>query len=160
VAKFDSAELEHVDLEATCGEVAEQAFDEFVRHVTQEKCAVTKVHAYNAERLLLGRCFFVEHAYVHDDLAGLIVCAALEFYSHPAVALVSPAIAPGHYGIGESEERSVIAALRPEALDVELKFVIEHRLQPVARNVAVRVSVDGVAHLHVVSRHALCDRAG
>src|SRR5207248_6141302 len=34
VAKFDSAELEHVDLDATCGEVVEQRFDEFLRHVT------------------------------------------------------------------------------------------------------------------------------
>ena len=34
VPKFDSAELEHVDLEATCGEVVEQRFDKFFRHVT------------------------------------------------------------------------------------------------------------------------------
>src|SRR6185437_6541820 len=70
VAKLDSAELKHVDLEATRGEVIEQRFDEFLRHVTQEKRAVAKVHAHNAERLLLGRCFFVEHAYVHHNLAG------------------------------------------------------------------------------------------
>src|SRR5206468_10139140 len=39
----------------------------------------------------------------------------------------------------------------------EIKFAVEHGLQAVARNVAVSVSVDGVAHFHVVSRHALGD---
>src|SRR5213079_3505191 len=53
VAKFDSAELEHVDFETARGEVIEQRFDEFLRNVAQEKCAVTKVDAHNAERFLL-----------------------------------------------------------------------------------------------------------
>src|SRR5439155_15028389 len=34
VAEFDSAELEHVDLDATCGEVVEQGLDEFLWHMT------------------------------------------------------------------------------------------------------------------------------
>src|SRR4029434_5249912 len=42
---------------------------------------------------------------------------------------------------------------------VEIKAAVEHRLQPVARNVPVSVSIDGVAHLHVVSRHTLGNRA-
>src|SRR5206468_6051710 len=33
VAKFDSAELEHVDLEATRGQVVQQRFDELLRNV-------------------------------------------------------------------------------------------------------------------------------
>src|SRR4029077_10711649 len=58
---------------------------------------------------------------------------------------------------GECKERSSIGALRSQPLDVEPKFMIEHCLQTVARNVAVSVPVDGIAHLHVVSRHALRD---
>jgi hypothetical protein len=38
--------------------------------------------------------------------------------------------------------------------------VIEHRLQPGARNVSVGVPIDGVAYFHVVSRHALRDCPG
>src|SRR5205823_1156803 len=34
VAKLDSAELEHVDLDATRGEIIKQRFDEFLRHMT------------------------------------------------------------------------------------------------------------------------------
>src|SRR5207253_6836069 len=37
-------------------------------------------------------------------------------------------------------------------------FVIEYRLEPGTRNIAFSVPVDGVAHLHVISRHALGDR--
>jgi len=74
------------------------------------------------------------------------------------VAFVSAAITPRHHGIGESEEGSVIAAFRSQSLDVEPEFVVEHRLEPVARNVSVNVPVDGVAYFHVVSRHALGDR--
>src|SRR4029453_19574443 len=67
VAKFNSAELEHVDLEPTRGETVEQRFDEFFRHVTQEQRAVAKVHAHDAERFLLRRGFFVQHANVTPD---------------------------------------------------------------------------------------------
>ena len=97
---------------------------------------------------------------MHHDLARLIVDAALKFHSHPAVAFVAAAIASRHHRIGESKERSSIAALLPEPLHVEIKFAVEHRLQPAARNVAVSVSVDGVAHFHVISRHALRDCPG
>src|SRR5262249_47801275 len=82
-----------------------------------------------------------------------------KFDPHPAVALVSPAITPRHHGVGESEERSVIAALRGQSFYVELKLVVEHCLEPGARNVPVDVSVDGVADFHVVSRDAFRDRA-
>ena len=34
VAKFDSAELQHVDLETTRGEIVEQRFDQLLWHVT------------------------------------------------------------------------------------------------------------------------------
>src|ERR1700756_3380557 len=94
---------------------------------------------------------------MHDDLARLIVDAALKLDPHPAMALVGAAIAPGDYGVGENEERSIIATVLSQALHVEPKFMIEHRLKPTARNVSVSVSVDGVAYLHVVSRHALGD---
>src|ERR1700746_966669 len=94
---------------------------------------------------------------MHDDLAGLIVDAALKLDPHPAMALVGAAIAPGDYGVGENEERGIITAVLPQALHVEPKFVIEHGLKSAARNVSVSVSIDRVADLHVVSRHALGD---
>ena len=94
---------------------------------------------------------------MHHDLAGLVVGAALKLDPHPAVTLVGATITPRHHCIGECEERRSIGALLPQPLHVEIKLTVEHRLQPVARNVAVSVPVDGVAHFHVVSRHALRD---
>src|SRR5436190_15636048 len=95
---------------------------------------------------------------MHHDLARLIVDAALKLDPHPAVALVGAAIAPRHHGIGESEERRTFAAFLTQPLYVEVKFAVEHRLEPAARNVSVSVAVNGVAHLHVIGRHALRDR--
>src|SRR6478736_8422674 len=94
---------------------------------------------------------------MHHGLAGLIVGAALKLDPHPTVALGRAAKAPSHHRICESEKRSIIAALLSQALYVEIKLAVEHRLQPAARNVAIGVAVNGVAYLHVVSRHALRD---
>jgi hypothetical protein len=69
-------------------------------------------------------------------------------------------VAPRHHRIGKSEERSVIAALLPEPLHIQIEFPVEHRLEPLARDIALRVPINGVAHFHVVSRHALGDRSG
>ena len=96
---------------------------------------------------------------MHDDLARFVIGAALKLDPHPAVALVSAAIAPRYHSVGESEERSVVAALLAEPFHVEFKFAVEHCLQPAARNVSLGVTIDGIAHLHVVSGHALGDRA-
>jgi len=95
---------------------------------------------------------------VHYDLARLIVDPALKLHPHPAVALVDAAIAPRRHCIGESEERCTFAAFLTQPLHVEIKFAVEHRLEPAARNISVSVPVDGVADLHVISRHALGDR--
>src|SRR5262249_20495702 len=116
-------------------------------------------HADDVEGFLLARGFFVEHADVHHDLAGLIVDAALKLDSHPAMAFVRAAIAPRYDRVCEREERSALAAFLAKPLDVEIKFAIEHRLEPVARNIPVDVPVNCVAHFHVVSRDALGDRA-
>ncbi len=128
--------------------------------MTEEEGAITKIHAHDAERLLLQRGFCIEHPHVHHDLARLVMEAALELDPHPAVTFVAAAKAAGHDRIGKGEEGGVIRSLLPEALDDEIKLAIEHRLEPAARNVAIRAPVDRVAHLHVVGRHALGDRAG
>ncbi len=126
--------------------------------MVQKKRAIAEIHAHDAERFLLERRLRVEHPHVHHDLARLIVDAALEFDPHPAVAFVAAVVASRHHRIGKGEERSVIAALLSEPLHVQFKLPVEHRLQPPARDVALRMPIDGVAHFHVVGRHALRDR--
>src|SRR5262249_29663667 len=136
VAKFDSAELEHVDLDPPGGEIIEQRFHELLRDVAKEKRAIAKIHADDAEGFLLGRGFFVEHADVHHDLAGLIVDATLKLDSHPAMAFGRAAIAPRHDRVCEREKRSALTAIDAEPLHVEIKFAVEHCLKPATRHVA------------------------
>ena len=71
-----------------------------------------------------------------------------------------PLIAAGHHGVGEGEERVVVAPLLVEPLQVELVLVVEHRLQAPPADVALGLAVDRVADRHVVRRHRLGDRAG
>ena len=121
---------------------------------------VQQVDADDAERLLLLRGLVVEHPHVEHDLAGLVPRVGLELHAHPAVALVAAAVAAGDHGVGEGEERRVVAALVAEPVQVELELVVEHRLQPTLGDVAVGLAVDRVADRHVVGRHRLGDRAG
>src|SRR6266436_9487955 len=73
---------------------------------------------------------------------------------------MTAAVASRHHRIGKGEEGSVIAALLPEALHIEIELVVEHCLEPPARDITLRVPINGVAHFHVVSRDALRDRPG
>ena len=62
--------------------------------------------------------------------------AAVEPDAHPAVAVVLAGVALGGDGVGEDEEAGVLAALGGEALGQEAVFVVEHRLQALAADVA------------------------
>ena len=100
-----------------------------LRLVVLEERAVQQVDADDAERLLLQRGLGVEHPHVQDDLARLVARVRLELHAHPAVALVAAPVAARDDGVGEGEERRVVAALVAEPLEVELELVVEHRLQ-------------------------------
>ena len=43
--------------------------------------------------------------------------------------------------------------------EVQRVLVVEHRFQPLPANVAIAFAIDGVAHRHVIGRHAFGDRA-
>src|SRR5947199_7136243 len=109
--------------------------------MAKKKRAVTKVDPHDAKRFLLQRGLGVEHPHVHHDLARLIVDAALEFDSHPAVEFMAAAVASRHHRVGKGEEGSVIAALLPEPLHVEIELVVEHCLEPPARDITLGVPI-------------------
>ena len=83
----------------------------------------------------------------------------LEFHAHPAVALVAAAVAAGHHCVGEREECVLVPTVLAEPGDVELELVVEHRLQPVHRDVAAGLAVDRVTDCHVVRGDGLRDGA-
>ena len=158
-AELDPAKLDHVDLDPAGGQSVQQALDQRFGLVVEEERAVEQVDADDADRLLLQRCLDVEHPDVQDDLAGVVPGMGLELEPHPPVALVVALEAAGHDGVGEGEERGRVAPLVAESLEVQLVFVVEHRLQATGRDVSVDFAVDGVAHGHVVGGYGLGDRS-
>src|SRR5438105_7068482 len=128
--------------------------------MAKKKRAVTKVDPHDAKCFLLQRRLGVEHPHMHDDLARLIVDAALEFDSHPAVEFMAAAVASGYHGVGKGKEGSIITALFPEPFHVEIELAVEHGLQPPARDITLGVPVNGVAYFHVVRRHTFGDGSG
>ena len=140
----------HVDLNAADRQHVEQRLDEPLRHVMKEKCSVAQVDADDSERLLLQRGLGVEHAHMHEDLAGLIVRTALKLDSHPAVALVRALEAARDHGVGEGKKRGRVAAGAAQPLDIQLEFPVEHRLKSAFRDIALAATVDRIADLHVV----------
>ena len=79
--------------------------------------------------------------------------------SQPAVPfLVSGETAGGH-GVGKRKERGLVAARLIESLDQEVILVVDHRLQTLAADIAIRRTVNRVAHRHVVGGNGFGHRA-
>ena len=137
----------------------QQRLHELLGLVMEEEGAVEKVHADDAERLLLQCGLHIQHADMNDDLAGLISRMRLELHAHPAVALVRALeISRGHR-VGKGEEGGGITPALAQAIDVQPELVVEHALEPLAAHVARGLAVDRIAHRHVVGRDALGNRA-
>jgi hypothetical protein len=84
----------------------------------------------------------------------------LEADAHPAVGVVVALVTLGGDGVGEHEKGGAVAPLGGEAFAQELVFVVEHEREALARHVAGRLAVDGVAEGHVVGGDGLGDGAG
>src|SRR6266550_4416000 len=63
-------------------------------------------------------------------------------------------------GIGEDKERFLSPEFSIQSFDQEIKFMIQHCLEPHTANIAVSRSVNCVAESHVIGRHGLGDCAG
>ena len=61
--------------------------------------------------------------------------------------------------VGKNKKRALASELRVQPLDQERVFVIEHRLQTLAADVAIGRSVNRIAESHVVGRHGFRDRS-
>ena len=154
-----AGELDHVHLHPRRREIFVKRGDQFLRLVIIER-AVNQVHPDDAERLLLLDVGFIEHPHVDDDLARLAPRLRLETNPEPAVRFVMLLETARRDRVGENKKSALVADLLVEPLDQQIVFVIEHRPEPGAADVALGRAVNRVAKLHVVSRHRLRDRAG
>ena len=155
-----SAELDHVDLDPVATEVIEERAQQALRPVGVSERAVDQVHAEHAERFLLHESVAVEHPRVQDDLVRLGLRVVLEADPHPTVTVGVAAVVLGRHRVREREERALASPLEIEPFDQQVVFVVEHRDEATARDVALGRAVDRVADVLVVGRHGLRDRPG
>ena len=109
--EFDASKLDHVDFDAPDGEPVQQAFEQRLRLMMLEEGSVQQVDAHYPDGFLLKGRFHIEHAYMEDDLAGIISRTRLELEAHPAMTFVRPLVATCHHSVGEGKERRRVAAL-------------------------------------------------
>ena len=84
----------------------------------------------------------------------------LEPHAHPSVAVVAAVERAGGGGVRKGKEPRSVAAHAIQSLVHEAIFVVEHLPDPLPRNVALRLAIDGVADGHVVGGNRLRHSAG
>src|SRR6185369_807312 len=112
------------------------------------------------QRLGLQGARGISHVDVEHDLVGLAAGLLLEPDAHPAVRLVGAAVVAGRDGVGKSKKAAAGAPALAK-LTLELRpLALEHRLEPLPRDVARARAVEVVADFLVVRGDRLGDRAG
>src|SRR5205814_2961137 len=116
------------------------------------KRSVKQVHSDHAEGFLLIGVRFIEHAHVNDDLTWFAARLGLKTNAQPTVRFIVLLEASGGYGVGKNEKSAIAAKLGIKAFHQQIVFVIEHRPETLAADVAIGRSVDRVAKGHLVCR--------
>ena len=124
------------------------------------KRAVKQIHADHAERFLLIDIGLVEHADVDDDLARFRARARLKPNPEPAVRFVVLFEAAGRDRVRENKKRSLVPEFFIQAFHQQTILVIEHGLEPLATDIAIRWAVNRIAKAHVVGGHGFRDGPG
>ena len=95
-----------------------------------------------------------------DDVAGCAAGLVLEAEPHPGMPVIPPGMSLRGGGIGKGEEARARTARLLQPLPEKGELVVEHLLDPLARDITGRLAVDRVADFHVVGRHRFGHRAG
>src|SRR5262245_13670461 len=96
---------------------------------------------------------------VDDDLGRLLARVRLEPHAEPAAPTRVASEAPRGDGLRTGEAALGLSSLLAELLHQLRELECEHRLEPLAADVALRGAVEVVAHRHVVGRDGLGDRS-
>ena len=156
-AERGAAEVDEFDLDPTDADPFDEGGEEGVDAGPGVEGGVDEVDPDDAEGVLLTARILVPQPQVQEHLAGRAERRLLEAQADPGVALPLAVVRGGGDRVGEGEEAGLGPALGGEPIDQQLVLVLQHLLQPFARDVALGVPVDGVADPHVVGRHALGD---
>ena len=154
-AERRTAEVGELDLDAAGADLVDERREEAIDAVAGIERGVDEVDPDRAERVLLAARVLVPEAEMKDDFARLGSRLVLEADPDPGVSLPLAVMRRRRDRVGEGEEAGGRAALGLQPVDQQDVFVIEHLLEALPGNVALRVAVDGVADPHVIGGHAL-----
>jgi len=122
--------------------------------------SINKIYPHNAQGILLECVRPVQHPHVNQDLTALVPGMSLKFHPEPAVAFVrSMEISCGNR-VCKSEKGGGISSIKLKALQIEILFISQHRLQPLATNITGTFPVNRITHLHIVGRNTFGNRPG
>ena len=155
-----AAQLQDVDLQPVDRQRIGQTREELVGGASRVVCPVQQIHPEHAEGFLLLLGGGVHQVDVEQHVAGIAPGLGLEAQPDPPVLLVVAFVIARGDGVGEREEARPGATRRPQTLGHQLVFVVEHRQQPLARDIARPGAVGVVADRLVVGADRLCDGAG
>ena len=138
-------------------QVIQQAGDIEFQIIAIVKGGEHQIHSEDSQMVLLLCIGGIKHPAMKKDLMGRATHCGLKPNAHPPMAFRALLVleGPRPHRIGKGEKCRVTAARRPQSLRQQRILMIQHGDEPVPRNIAGTVSVDGITHLHVVSGNAL-----
>jgi hypothetical protein len=107
---------------------------------------VEEIHSQDPQRLLLLDRIAVEEVHVQEEGGRWLAWLGLEAQPDPAASVLIALWLPGGDRVREGKEGASIAPDGTEALDELLELAIEHRLETLPADVALRGAVVRVAH--------------
>src|SRR5580692_11555220 len=112
--------------------------------------SIDKVHAQNADSLLLEGVGRIPQVDMENYVVRLAARLQLEPQADPTVRLICPGVVAGGDGINEREEASVRSATFAQLVDELDPFAIQHGLEAFSGNVTRTGTVQIVADFFVV----------
>lgn len=150
--------MDKLDLDAPGAHFVNQGGEEVIDAIARIEGGVDEVHANGAEGVLLATRVLIPETKMEDDLAWLGLGMVLKADADPRVPLPFTVMRGRRHRVGEGEEAGHRATFSLQSIDQESVLMVEHLLQPLTGNIALRVAVDRVADTHIIGGNTLCHR--
>ena len=139
-------------------DLIDQGIEEVVDAIARIKGGVDEVDADGPEGVLLTVRILVPKTEMEDDFAWFSLGPILEADANPGVPLPFAIMRGRRHRISEGKEAGHRATFSFQAIDQKAVLVVEHLLEPLTGDIALRVAVDCVADAHVVGGNTLRHR--
>ena len=97
---------------------------------------------------------------MQEDVIALSAGLVLKANSHPAMTFVGAREVSCRNRVGERKETGTRTSAPFQLGQKQIPFAVQHRFEPLHRNIPRPRSIKVIAHFFVVCRYRFCDRAG